>query len=121
MGEDLVNVLDNLRVKTVIGLGDGAGANILLRFEMMHHTRCMGSLLINATANAAGIKDKFTVGKCGGNRVWQGKAGFFCMLYAMQKVGCGDLNNVTAKGKGESEVGGSGIFACGIKRWERGR
>lgn len=60
MGEDLINVLDNLRVKTVIGLGDGAGANILLRFEMMHHTRCMGSILINATSNAAGIKDKFT-------------------------------------------------------------
>ncbi len=61
MGEDLINVLDTLRVKTVIGLGDGAGANILLRFEMMHHTRCMGVLLINPTANATGIKEKFTV------------------------------------------------------------
>ena len=28
MGEDLVNILDTLRVKSVICLGDGAGANI---------------------------------------------------------------------------------------------
>ncbi len=61
MGEDLINVLDTLRIKTVIGLGDGAGSNILLRFEVMHHTRCMGVVLISPTASAAGIKDKFTV------------------------------------------------------------
>ena len=36
MGEDLVTVLDQLRIKHVIGLGDGAGANILARFAMMH-------------------------------------------------------------------------------------
>lgn len=36
VGEDLVTVLDQLRIKHVIGLGDGAGANILARFGMMH-------------------------------------------------------------------------------------
>ena len=36
VGEDLVTVLDQLRIKHVIGLGDGAGANILARFAMMH-------------------------------------------------------------------------------------
>ena len=36
VGEDLVTVLDQLRIKHVIGLGDGAGANIMARFAMMH-------------------------------------------------------------------------------------
>lgn len=31
MGEDLVTVLDQLRIKYVIGLGDGAGSNIIVR------------------------------------------------------------------------------------------
>lgn len=61
IGEDLINVLDNLRVKTVIGLGDGAGANILLRFEIMHHSRTLGVILLNPTATSAGMVDKFTV------------------------------------------------------------
>ncbi|ODM97826.1 hypothetical protein Ocin01_08859 [Orchesella cincta] len=36
IGEDLVTVLDFLHIKYVIGLGEGAGANILLRFGMAH-------------------------------------------------------------------------------------
>ena len=36
LGLSLVTVLDQLRIKHVIGLGDGAGANILARFAMMH-------------------------------------------------------------------------------------
>jgi len=39
LGEDLVTVLDQLRIKYVIGFGDGAGANILTRFAMMHTAR----------------------------------------------------------------------------------
>ena len=39
LGEDLVTVLDQLRVKYCIGIGDGAGANIIARFGMMHVTR----------------------------------------------------------------------------------
>ena len=39
LGEDLVTVLDQLRVKYCIGIGDGAGANIITRFGMMHVTR----------------------------------------------------------------------------------
>ena len=35
-GEDLVNILDTLRVKYVIGIGHGAGANIMMRFGMVH-------------------------------------------------------------------------------------
>ena len=33
IGLNLVTVLDHLRIKQVVGLGDGAGANIMLRSE----------------------------------------------------------------------------------------
>lgn len=59
IGEDLVNILDNLRVKMVIGLGDGAGANIMARFAAMHVTRCLGVVLINPTATPATFFDHF--------------------------------------------------------------
>ena len=49
----MVNVLDTLRVKCVIGLGEGAGANILLRFGAMHVTRCLGIICINPNPAAA--------------------------------------------------------------------
>ena len=39
LGEDLITVLDQLRIKYCIGIGDGAGANIITRFGMMHVTR----------------------------------------------------------------------------------
>ena len=39
IGEDLVTVLDQLRIKHVVVMGDGAGANIAARFAMMHVTR----------------------------------------------------------------------------------
>jgi len=62
IGEDLVNVLDTLRVKCVIGLGEGAGANILLRFGAMHVTRCLGIICINPNPTPqsllGGIMDK---------------------------------------------------------------
>jgi protein NDRG1 len=56
IGEDLVTVLDQLRIRYVIGLGDGAGANIMARFGMMHVTRCMGVILLHPTSN----KDSMT-------------------------------------------------------------
>lgn len=59
IGEDLVNVLDNLRVKMVIGLGDGAGANIFARFAAMHAPRCLGIVLINPTPTVATFMEKF--------------------------------------------------------------
>lgn len=61
IGEDLVNILDFLRIKMVIGLGDGAGANILTRFAAMHTTRCLGVVLINPTATAATYMEQFKV------------------------------------------------------------
>merc|ERR1711962_144728 len=59
IGEDLVNILDTLRVKCVIGLGNGAGANIMMRFAMMHVTRCMGVVLVHPTSANATMMETF--------------------------------------------------------------
>lgn len=63
ISEDLPTVLDKLEVKLCIGLGEGAGANILARFGMASPDRCMGLILIHCTASTAGVmehfKDKF--------------------------------------------------------------
>ena len=47
IGEDLVNILDVLRIKCVVGLAEGAGANAMLRFGAMHVNRCLGIVCIN--------------------------------------------------------------------------
>merc|ERR1712223_1858102 len=59
IGEDLVNILDTLRVKCVIGVGNGAGANIMMRFAMMHVTRCLGVILVHPTAANATMMETF--------------------------------------------------------------
>jgi len=58
IGLNLVTVLDHLRVKQVVGLGDGAGANIILRFAMNHPGRVQGVLAINTEGlGTAGYKE----------------------------------------------------------------
>lgn len=59
LGEDLVTILDFLHVKYIIGLGEGAGANVLARFGLAHHGRCLGLILINCTGSAASVVDSF--------------------------------------------------------------
>lgn len=59
LGEDLVTVLDFLHVKYIIGLGEGAGANVLARFGLAHPGRCLGLILINCTGSAASVLDSF--------------------------------------------------------------
>ena len=56
IGEDLVNILDILQIKCVIGMGEGAGANIMFRFGMMHVTRCLGIICVTPTGTSAGMK-----------------------------------------------------------------
>lgn len=72
LGEDLVTVLNQLRIKYVIGLGDGAGANIMARFAMMNSARCMGVILLHPTSNKAtmvrNFKDKFSKWKLSGKK-----------------------------------------------------
>ncbi|GLH07353.1 Protein ZK1073.1 [Gryllus bimaculatus] len=59
LGEDLVTVLDFLHVKYVIGLGEGAGANVLARFGLAYPQRALGLILINCTGSAASVMDTF--------------------------------------------------------------
>lgn len=59
LGEDLITVLDFLHVKYVIGLGEGAGAQVLARFGLAHPSRCLGLILINVTGSAASVLDAF--------------------------------------------------------------
>jgi len=50
LGLNLVSILDNMRVPRVVGLGNGAGANIITRFGMCHPSRVHGIVTINNTA-----------------------------------------------------------------------
>merc|ERR1711936_1389049 len=51
LGIGLVTILDQLRITRVVGLGNGAGANIITRFAMMHPTRVHGIVTVNNTAS----------------------------------------------------------------------
>ncbi|CAM1326105.1 Uncharacterised protein g9158 [Pycnogonum litorale] len=59
LGEDLIAVVDFFKVQLVIGLGEGAGANILTRFGMAHPNRCLGLILVHCTSTTAGIMEYF--------------------------------------------------------------
>ncbi|XP_077291583.1 uncharacterized protein ZK1073.1 isoform X2 [Arctopsyche grandis] len=59
LGEDLVTVLDFLHVKYAVGLGEGAGANVLARCGLAHPRRLLGLILINCTGSAASVMDVF--------------------------------------------------------------
>lgn len=65
----LVNILDYLRISRVLILGDGAGANIALRFAMSHPSRVHGVVLINPNAGK-GTMERWTWAK---NQVLQKK------------------------------------------------
>lgn len=64
ISEDLPTVLDKLGVKIAICLGEGAGANILLRFGLNSPSRCMGLVLVHCNPDKSGfmenLKDKVT-------------------------------------------------------------
>ena len=56
-------------IRYCIGLGDGAGSNVIVRFAMMHVTRCLGVILLNPTTNKVtmmeNLKDRFKKWKIG--------------------------------------------------------
>jgi pimeloyl-ACP methyl ester carboxylesterase len=62
IGEDLIHVLEQLKVREVICFGEGAGANILARFAMAHGQRVLGVCLLHTTGTTIGLlqslKDK---------------------------------------------------------------
>lgn len=52
-----MTVLDFLHVKYAIGIGEGAGANVLARCGLAHPKRILGLILINVTGSAASVMD----------------------------------------------------------------
>ncbi|XP_026328253.1 uncharacterized protein ZK1073.1 isoform X4 [Hyposmocoma kahamanoa] len=59
LGEDLITVLDFLHVRYAVGLGEGAGANVLARCGLAHPRRLLGLLLVNCTASTSSVADAF--------------------------------------------------------------
>lgn len=55
IGEGLVCVLDKLKIKNAIVMGDGCGANVALAFANAHPTRCLGLIAIEPIVNSAGF------------------------------------------------------------------
>lgn len=62
IAQDLIHVLDDLKIRQVVCFGEGAGANILSRFSSMYQERVLGVVLLHCTGTTAGfmesIKDK---------------------------------------------------------------
>ncbi|KAI2802456.1 hypothetical protein RDWZM_009915 [Blomia tropicalis] len=63
LGEEiLLKILDELGVQLCVGIGDGAGANILARFGLAHPERILGLVLVNLVSAGVGflesIKEK---------------------------------------------------------------
>uniref|UniRef100_T1KDV0 Uncharacterized protein n=1 Tax=Tetranychus urticae TaxID=32264 RepID=T1KDV0_TETUR len=68
MGEELIpTVLDHLKVGLIVGIGEGAGANVLVRFALANPTRTLGIMLIHLVTAGVGmlekLKDSFFTGK----------------------------------------------------------
>ena len=61
LGDDLVCVLTQLKIEFAVGLGEGAGANVLARFAMIHPTKCLGLILVHPTSTTAGVMEHFKV------------------------------------------------------------
>ncbi|XP_013189021.1 uncharacterized protein ZK1073.1 isoform X2 [Amyelois transitella] len=59
LGEDIITVLDFLHVRYAIGLGEGAGANILARCGLAHPRRLLGLILVNCTGSTSSVADAF--------------------------------------------------------------
>lgn len=53
LGLNLITILDLLRINQVVLLGEGAGANILLRFALYHSKRVYGLIAVNCDAEAS--------------------------------------------------------------------
>lgn len=68
IGEELlVEVLDKLKIKLIVGIGEGAGANILVRFAHKYHSRVLGLVLIHLAPAGVGVlarlKSQISTGK----------------------------------------------------------
>ncbi|CAL1532377.1 unnamed protein product [Lymnaea stagnalis] len=54
LAEAIHHIVDHFGMKTFIGFGVGAGANVLARYELCHHDRVDSLILVNPTAGKSG-------------------------------------------------------------------
>jgi len=59
MGEDLALVLDKVDARSCIAFGEGAGANIICRFALLHPNRISGIILVHCTSTTVGVLEYF--------------------------------------------------------------
>lgn len=57
LAEELVCVIDYLKIPQVVCMGEGAGANISAYFAMKHPSRCLGVVLLEPIASSASIME----------------------------------------------------------------
>jgi len=55
VSQDLIAVLNEFNLRAVVGVGEGAGANVLCRFALAHPNKCLGVVLIHCTSATAGV------------------------------------------------------------------
>ncbi|CAF0838709.1 unnamed protein product, partial [Didymodactylos carnosus] len=64
LGAELINVVDHLNIQQLVIFGEGAGANVAIRFAMEYPSRVHGVICVHPTASTAGfmetMKDKIT-------------------------------------------------------------
>jgi protein NDRG1 len=60
LGDELIVILDYLNIKSVICMGQGAGANICARFAIKHPMRCHGIILIHPTCSPLSFIEKLS-------------------------------------------------------------
>lgn len=55
LGDELVCIVDYLKIPQVVCMGDGVGANICAHFAIKHSKRCLGLVLIEPVACSASL------------------------------------------------------------------
>jgi hypothetical protein len=55
LGDELVCIIDYLKIPQVVCIGSGAGANICAHFAIKHKSRCLGLILIEPIASSASL------------------------------------------------------------------
>ncbi|CAF1105384.1 unnamed protein product [Brachionus calyciflorus] len=55
LGEELVCILDQLKIPQVVCMGVGVGANIISYFALKNTSRCLGLIILEPIASSAGI------------------------------------------------------------------
>ncbi|GAU91930.1 hypothetical protein RvY_04088 [Ramazzottius varieornatus] len=59
LSDSLADILNQLHTTYVIGFGEGAGANILIRFAMSYPDQVLGLFLIHPIVTSAGFQERY--------------------------------------------------------------